>query len=108
PQTVRRLVAGSVEANRQIDADPGDAKRVLNAALDTLTGEPLAPQTLDRAFAQLRPTDDPIATSLATSAQHAFDTGLVKQADLSGIYDLGLLREVLGRDIDDAGLGALR
>ena len=108
PETVRRLVAGSVEANRQIDADPGNAKRVLNAALDTLTGEPLAPLVLDRAFGQLRPTDDPIATSLATSAQHAFDTGLVKQADLSGIYDLGLLREVLGRDIDDAGLGALR
>ena len=106
PETARRLVAGSVEANRQISADPANAKRVLNAALDTLTGEPLALPVLDRAFAQIRSTDDPVATSLATSAQHAFDTGLVKQADLTGIYDLGLLREVLGRDIDDAGLGA--
>ncbi len=107
PETVRRLVAGSVEANRQISADPKNAKRVLNAALDTLTGEPLSVPVLERAFAQIRPTDDPIAGSLATSAQHAFDTGLVKRAELTGIYDLGLLREVLGRDIDDAGLGAL-
>ncbi len=80
---------------------------MVNAALDRLTGEPLSPEVLDRAFAQIRPTDDPIASSLATSAQHAFDAGLVKPADLKGIYDLALLREVLGRDIDDAGLGAL-
>jgi len=106
PDTVRQLVAGSVESNRQIAADPARAKQVVNTALETLTGKPLAPPVLDRAFAQIRSTDDPIATSLATSAKHAFDTGLVKQADLTGIYDLGLLRDVLGRDIDDAGLGA--
>jgi len=106
PETVRRLVAGSVEANRQINADQAKAKRVVNAALDRLTGKPLTPAVLDRAFAQIRSTDDPIATSLATSAQHAFATGLVKEADLTGIYELDLLREVLGRDVDDAGLGA--
>ena len=106
PETVRRLVAGSVEANRQINADQAKAKRVVNAALDRLTGKPLSPAVLDRAFAQIRSTDDPIATSLATSAQHAFATGLVKEADLTGIYELDLLREVLGREVDDAGLGA--
>lgn len=108
PETVRRLVAGSVEANRQLNAEPERAKQVVNAALNTLTGAPLPAPVLDGAFAQIRSTDDPIASSLASSAEHAFDTGLVKQADLTGIYDLGLLREVLGRDIDDAGLGALR
>ncbi len=59
-----------------------------------------------RAFANIRPTDDPIAASLATSAEHAFATGLVQQADLRGIYDLTLLREVLGTNVDDADLGA--
>ena len=106
PETVRRLVAGSVEANRQINADPVRAKQVVNAALDRLTGKPLPPAILDRAFAQIRSTDDPIATSLATSAQHAFATGLVEEADLTGIYELDLLREVLGREVGDAGLGA--
>ena len=108
PETVRRLVEGSVESNRRITADPEATKQVLNDALAGLTGKPLAPAVLDRAFAQIRVTDDPIASSLATSAQHAFDTGLVQPADLTGIYDLSLLREVLGTDVDDAQLGARR
>lgn len=106
PETVRRLVTASAESNRQINADPAKAKSVVNDALSTLTGKPLAPEVLDRAFANIRSTDDPIASSLATSAQHAFGTGLLKQADLRGIYDLRLLREVLGTPVDDAGLGA--
>jgi len=108
PETVRQLVEGSVESNRQITTDPEKAKQVVNAALADLAGKPLAPAVLDRAFAQVRTTDDPLATSLATSAQHAFATGLVQEADLTGIYDLSLLREVLGRDVDDAQLGARR
>ncbi len=105
PQTVKALLEGSVEANRQITADPANAKTVINAALDELTGKPLTPAILDRAFADIEVTDDPIASSLATSAQHAFASGLVKESDLTGIYDLTLLREVLGTPIDDAGLG---
>ena len=105
PETVRKLIAGSVEANRQITADPARAKTVVNAALAKLTGKPLKPAILDRAFAGIRSTDDPIAKSLATSAEHAFGTGLVERADLTGIYDLRLLAEVLGKPVDDAGLG---
>lgn len=105
PQTVRALIEGSVRANEQINADQTRAKQIVNAALGELTGTPLRPEILDRAFASITSTDDPIASSLATSAEHAFATGLVKKADLKGIYDLTLLREVLGRPIDDAGLG---
>jgi NitT/TauT family transport system substrate-binding protein len=60
---------------------------------------------LDRAWQNITATDDPVASSLATSAEHAFATGLVDEADLTGIYDLSLLREVTGTDVDDAGLG---
>lgn len=105
PQTVKALIEGSVEANRQINADPARAKAVVNAALDELTGKPLPPAVLGRAFSAITSTDDPVASSLATSAEHAFGTGLVKEADLRGIYDLALLREVLGKPVDDAGLG---
>ena len=107
PDTVRKLIAASVESNREINADPARAKTVVNDKLRKLTGKALSPAVLDRAFAQIRSTDDPIASSLRTSAEHAFATGLVKQADLKGIYDLRLLREVLGKNIDDAGLGAV-
>jgi NitT/TauT family transport system substrate-binding protein len=108
PQTVKALIEGSVEANRQIAADPERAQQVVGAALGELTGKPLPPPVLDRAWAGITPTDDPIATSLATSAEHAFATGLVEQADLRGIYDLTLLREVLGTSVDDADLGATK
>jgi NitT/TauT family transport system substrate-binding protein len=105
PQTVRALIEGSVEANRQIAADGERARTVLDAALGRLAGASLEPQVLERALSGLELSDDPLAASLRTSAQHAFDTGLVEQADLTGIYDLRLLREVLGREVDDAGLG---
>lgn len=106
PQTVEALLRGQVEAGRQIAADPAAAKAVLNAELLELTGKALQPATLDRAFDQVELTEDPLATSLKRAAQHAFDSGLVPEADLTGIYDLTLLRKVLGRDVDDAGLGA--
>ena len=106
PGTVKALIEGSVEANRAIAADPEAAKAVVGEALAELTGKPLAPPVLDRAWGGITTTDDPVARSLATSAQHAFATGLVDEADLRGIYDLTLLREVLGAPVDDAGLGA--
>ena len=105
PQTVQALIEGSVASNQAIAADREAAKRVINTALGELTGKPLKPETMDRAFAELTLTDDPVAASLKASAQHAFATGLVKQADLTGIYDLTLLRKVLGTSVDDAGLG---
>ena len=105
PQTVKALIEGSVEANRQLNADPGRAASVVNAALNRLTGQALPAATLDRAFSQITSTDDPVASSLATSAAHAFATGLLDKADLTGSYDLTLLREVFGSAVDDAGLG---
>ena len=108
PQTVQALIEGSVASNKAIAADEQAAKTVINDALAQLTGKPLKPETMDRAFDELTLTDDPVASSLKESAQHAFATGLVKEADLTGIYDLTLLREVLGGQVDDAGLGARR
>jgi NitT/TauT family transport system substrate-binding protein len=106
PQTVERLIRGQVEADRAIAADPTNAKTVINAELEELTGKALEPATIDRAFANIEVTEDPVASSLKTSAEHGFATGLVKEADLTGIYDLTLLRKVLGTDVDDAGLGS--
>jgi NitT/TauT family transport system substrate-binding protein len=105
PQTVKGLIEGSVEANRRLTADAPAARAVVGDALAELTGKPLPPAVLERAFGQIESTDDPVASSLATSAQHAFATGLVAEADLRGIYDLTILREVLGTPVDDADLG---
>jgi NitT/TauT family transport system substrate-binding protein len=105
PQTVRALLQGQIAADEAIAADPAEAQRVVNAQLEQVTGKALEPATVERAFANIEITEDPLAATLRTTAEHAFATGLVKEADLRGIYDLTLLREVLGHDVDDAGLG---
>jgi NitT/TauT family transport system substrate-binding protein len=107
PQTVEALLRGQLAANEGIAADPVRAKEILNDQLEELTGKALRPETIDRAYASIEITEDPVASSLRAGAEHAFATGLVEEADLTGIYDLSLLREVLGRDVDDAGLGAV-
>jgi NitT/TauT family transport system substrate-binding protein len=105
PATVEALLRGQVEADRQINADKAKAQAVVNAELKKLTGKSLQPAVIARAFSQIEITEDPVASSLKTAAEHAFASGLTKEADLNGIYDLTLLRKVLGRTVDDAGLG---
>ncbi len=106
PQTIEALIRGQVQADEDIVTDPTRAEQVLNEQLEVLTGKALEPATIARAFAAIEVTEDPLASSLKTSAAHGVATGLVEQADLTGIYDLTLLDEVLGRTVDDAGLGA--
>lgn len=105
PQTVKALIEAQVEANKQIKAAPTKAQTVVNAALKQLTGKALEPDVITRAFGQIEVTEDPLAPTLVTSAEHAFATGLVKKGSLKGFYDLRILREVLGTSVDDAGLG---
>ncbi|MEV6494142.1 ABC transporter substrate-binding protein [Actinoplanes sp. NPDC051633] len=98
PATVKKLVQGHVAAVKYI-ADNGEkAQADANAQLEALSGKPLKPEVLKAAFANLTFTNDPIAPSLFTSAQHAQDVGLLKPVDLKGIYDLTILNEVLKAD----------
>lgn len=106
PGSVKALIKAQIEADKQIVADPAKAKRVVNAQLKELTGKALTTETIDRAFAQITVTEDPIAASLKQSAANAVATGLVKDADVTGIYDLTLLEALLGKTVDDAGLGS--
>ena len=50
---------------------------------------------LDAAFKNITFTNDPIASSLVGSAEHATKVGLLDPVDLNGIYDLKTLNEVL-------------
>jgi NitT/TauT family transport system substrate-binding protein len=68
----------------------------LNAEIERLTGKPLDPQVLVLAWSRLRPTWDPISSSLLASAQAAYQAGFLKEEpNLAGIYDLTLLNQVL-------------
>jgi NitT/TauT family transport system substrate-binding protein len=59
-------------------------------------GKGLKPAILAAAFAQIKFTDDPIASSLLADAQHGVAVGLLKPvSNLTGIYDLGPLNKLL-------------
>ncbi|WP_042395853.1 aliphatic sulfonate ABC transporter substrate-binding protein [Streptacidiphilus carbonis] len=109
PDVVEAVLKASVDTNAWITANPAAARTDANAALKTLTKKELPTSVLDAAWAELAVTDDPLAASLQTEADHAVTAGLLAKPDLSGIYDLTLLNKVLkaaGRPtVSAAGLG---
>lgn len=95
PDLVRKLIEAQVATTRYIDANRARAEQDANAELRALTGKPLAQAVLDATFDHVAFTDDPIASSLRASAQHAEEVGLLGHVDLDGIYDLRPLNQVL-------------
>jgi NitT/TauT family transport system substrate-binding protein len=95
PDVVKAVLKASVDTNAWILANPAQAQQEANAALTALTGTGLSTQVLQAAWSELTVTDDPLANSLQTEAQHAVTAGFITGPDLSGIYDLTLLNQVL-------------
>lgn len=95
PDTVRRLLQGQMEANDFVNAQPAEAQAAANQQIATITGKALSPELVAASWKNLTFTNDPIAASLHVSAAHAHEVGLLERVDLTGIYDLRLLNEVL-------------
>ncbi|WP_037671626.1 aliphatic sulfonate ABC transporter substrate-binding protein [Streptomyces griseus] len=110
PKAVEAVLKASVDANKWINASPDEAKAAANAQLKTDSGKALPAEVLDPAWKSIQFTDDPLASTLNTEAEHAVKAGLLENPKLDGIYDLTLLNKVLkaegGSPVDDAGLGA--
>lgn len=110
PGTVEALLRGHVESVEWIKANEDEAKTTVNTGIEELASSPLSPEVLDRAWTELEFTEDPIASSLATSAKNAFAAGTAEDdVDLKGIYHLGPLNAVLEErglaTVEDGGLG---
>ncbi|GAA3826356.1 aliphatic sulfonate ABC transporter substrate-binding protein [Streptomyces chiangmaiensis] len=109
PKAVEAVLKASVETNKWINAHPNEAKAAANKQVAIDSGKALPADVLDPAWKAIRITDDPLASSLTTEAQHAVKAGLLKEPKLDGIYDLTLLNKVLESEgestVDDAGLG---
>ncbi|MEU6665460.1 aliphatic sulfonate ABC transporter substrate-binding protein [Streptomyces sp. NPDC046727] len=110
PKAVEAVLKASVETNKWIKANPDEAKAVANKRLGLDSGKELPAKVLDPAWKSIQITDDPLAATLSTEAQHAVKAGLLENPKLDGIYDLTLLNKVLtaegGSSVSDAGLGA--
>ena len=94
---VKRFVKAHVELTEWINRHPDEAKSLANAEIKQETHSALAPEVLNDAYSRIDVTYDPVRSSLLTAAQQAFDLGLLghERPDLSGLYDLSLLNEVL-------------
>jgi NitT/TauT family transport system substrate-binding protein len=95
PDAVRRLIEGQVQANELVNTNPAEAQRLVNQAITTITGRGVPAPVLEASWKNLEFTNDPIAPSLTTSAEHAREVELLGRVDLKGIYDLTLLNQVL-------------
>ncbi|WP_432028269.1 aliphatic sulfonate ABC transporter substrate-binding protein [Streptomyces sp. 1222.5] len=110
PKAVEAVLKASVETNKWINANPDEAKAAANKQLESDSGKALPADVLDPAWKSIRFTDDPLASTLHTEADHAVKAGLLEKPDLNGIYDLTLLNKVLKAEganaVGDAGLGS--
>ncbi|MCC2317552.1 ABC transporter substrate-binding protein [Cellulomonas chengniuliangii] len=110
PETVARLLEAHVATGEWIAAHDQEAAQAANSAIEGLTSKKLGDDVLLRAWSNLRSTNDPVAGSLQTSADHAAETGVSDKVDLSGIYELGPLNAVLAArghaPVSAAGLGS--
>jgi NitT/TauT family transport system substrate-binding protein len=96
PSTVNGLLKGQIAANSYINANGTAAASAANAELTKLLGKGLKPNVLSAALPYIHFTNDPIASSLVTDAQHGVAVGLLTPVkNLSGIYDLGPLNALL-------------
>jgi NitT/TauT family transport system substrate-binding protein len=99
PTVVSGLLKGQITANNYIHSDPAGAQKAANAELTKLLGKGIDPSVLAAAFQQITFTDDPIASSLATDAQHAVAVGLLSPvSNISALYNLGPLNALLKAD----------
>lgn len=97
PDLLKKFLKAHVELTDWINKNPAEAKRLLNTEIKNLTGKALPEDVLNDAWGRLEVTCDPIKSSLLGSATAAFDLGFLgkEKPDLSGIYDLKFLNEVL-------------
>jgi len=95
PAIVSDLLKAQIEASDYIAKDPSAAQAAANTELTALTGKGIKSTVLPAAFKEITFTNDPDAASLSTDAQQAKAVGLLKSTDLTGIFDLGPLNQLL-------------
>ena len=100
PELVKNWIRAHVELTEWINGHLPEAKKLLNQQIAKETGKALPEPLLDEAFGRMRVTYDPLHASLMNAAKSAFDAGFLgrQMPDLSSLYDLTLLNQVLAEE----------
>ena len=99
PEVVKRLLSAHVNETFWINSHKSEAIKEFNIQLKKLTGKTIDENELTQAVSRIEFTNDPLKLSLFQSATDAYDLGFLAKGkprpDISGIFDLGLLDQVL-------------
>ena len=108
-ELVKNLLRAHIDVTQQIQSNPAEASKILNAELKKETGKALKEEVIKNAMTRIEFTWDPIVPSLYKCAEAAHKVGFLRKTpDLRGIHELRLLKEVLNEkklpSIDEADL----
>lgn len=97
PEVVKSWLRANLELTDWINSHLPEARQMINRQIEKETGKALNSAEIDEAFSRLEITYDPLRATMLASAQAAFEAGFlgVRMPDLSNLYDLSLLNQVL-------------
>jgi NitT/TauT family transport system substrate-binding protein len=97
PDLVRRFLDAHVDSVRFIRSNAVQARQLSNREIQRITTKALPERLITESFKKVEFTYEPLAATLREQAKFAFNLGFLgsTEPDLSGLYDLTLLNEVL-------------
>lgn len=102
PGAVRAFLDGLLNTIDNMEADPEAAQATLASEIGRISGSTPQVEQLAKVWKNVIFTADPLAATLAEQAQHAVDLGFLEPVDLTGLYALDPLNEVLSARGDEA------
>lgn len=99
PDVIERLIRANVRTVEWINENPAEAKTLVNEAITKITSKGLKDEVINAAWENLTFTYDPVASSVRTSADNAYNLGLLRdKPDLKNLFDLDILNRVLEKE----------
>lgn len=95
---IERVVALHVRLTREWERDREGFARRVGAAFESLTGQSVKPEVLERAFSRLEPALEPEPRLIQEAANHAAELKYLPRVDVTGIIDRSLLDSALAKE----------
>ena len=95
PDVVKALIEGQVQANDFVNKNPAQAQADAAAEIAAISGKAPSAKVISQAWEDMTFTDDPVASSFQTAADHAVAVGIGKAVKLAGLFDVTILNQVL-------------
>jgi NitT/TauT family transport system substrate-binding protein len=96
PDVIKKLLEAHINVTNWINSDKTAAIKAFNVELQKLTQKTIEEDVLNASLSRIDFTYDPIRLSLFQDASDAYNLGfLPENPDVSGIYDLTILDQVL-------------